>query len=52
MLSKTQVDKLGERLKQSGLSQESDLILLENYRESFAKVYEIELEPNKNGPAE
>jgi len=41
-LSKTQIDKLGERLKIDGHS-EDDLRLLEGYRSSFAAAYESAL---------
>lgn len=37
--SKTQIDRLGERLKQ-GLASESDLRLLDEYRRSFGEAYE------------
>jgi len=38
-LSKTQIDKLGERLRRSDLT-ESDLELLDGYRRSFTEAYE------------
>jgi ppGpp synthetase/RelA/SpoT-type nucleotidyltranferase len=37
--SKTQIDRLGERLKKGGFD-EADLRLLDDYRRSFADVYE------------
>jgi ppGpp synthetase/RelA/SpoT-type nucleotidyltranferase len=39
-MSKTQVDRLGERLK-GGSHAESDLRLLDEYRRSFGEVYEV-----------
>jgi|SRR5208282_696288 len=39
-ISKTQIDRLGERLKESIIS-DDDLRLLDNYRRSFAEGYEI-----------
>ena len=42
-LSKTQIDKLGERLKNAERS-EGDLRLLEGYRSSFSAAYELALE--------
>ena len=39
-ISKTQIDRLGERLKK-GKSSDEDLQLLEQYRQSFATAYEI-----------
>lgn len=38
-LSKTQVDRLGDRLK-GGVHTESDLRLLDDYRRSFGEAYE------------
>src|SRR2546422_4790511 len=38
-LSKTQVDRLGDRLRKGGIS-ETDLRLLDSYRRSFAEAYE------------
>ena len=52
--SKTQIDRLGDRLKRGAL-QKSDLILLDGYRRSFGSAYEsvvqtirdaIDLEPS------
>jgi putative GTP pyrophosphokinase len=39
-LSKTQIDKLGERLKRGNIT-EADLRLLDQYRRSFTEAYEI-----------
>lgn len=39
-ISKSQIDRLGERLKK-GKSSEADLQLLEQYRQSFGAAYEI-----------
>jgi hypothetical protein len=39
-LTKTQIDKLGDRLRQGDVS-EADLILLDAYRRSFSGVYEM-----------
>jgi ppGpp synthetase/RelA/SpoT-type nucleotidyltranferase len=39
-LSKTQIDRLGDRLRE-GSRIESDLILLDDYRQSFGAAYEI-----------
>lgn len=39
-ISNTQIDRLGERLKESIIS-DDDLRLLDNYRRSFAEGYEI-----------
>ncbi len=39
-MSKTQVDRLGERLKKSDIT-DDDLRLLDQYRHSFAEAYEI-----------
>ncbi len=41
-LSKTQIDRLGDRLKK-GLHAESDLRLLDDYRRSFGEAYEAVL---------
>ena len=41
-LSKTQIDRLGERLK-GGSHTESDLRLLDEYRRSFGEAYEAVL---------
>lgn len=38
-ISKTQIDKLGDRLKEGNIT-EADLRLLDEYRRSFAEVYE------------
>ena len=37
--SKTQIDRLGDRLR-NGAFEKSDLILLDSYRRSFGAVYE------------
>ncbi|MCE5231106.1 hypothetical protein LLG95_16135 [bacterium] len=39
ILSKSKIDQLGERLKR-GASSEADLILLDDYRQSFGEAYE------------
>src|SRR4051794_28185530 len=39
-VSKTQVDRLGNRLKSGGITEE-DLRLLDQYRRSFTEVYEM-----------
>lgn len=39
-ISKTQIDRLGDRLKKGNIS-EDDLRLLDQYRRSFAEAYEI-----------
>jgi putative GTP pyrophosphokinase len=55
-LSKTQVDRLGDRLKE-GEPSEADLRLLDEYRRSFGEVYDfvvsairndLHLEPNRS----
>jgi len=38
-ISKTQIDRLGERLKKGNITEE-DLRLLDEYRRSFTKAYE------------
>lgn len=38
-MSKTQIDRLGDRLKEGGVS-DDDLRLLDAYRRSFAETYE------------
>lgn len=39
-LSKTQIDRLGDRLKKGNIS-EADLRLLDQYRRSFSEAYEV-----------
>jgi putative GTP pyrophosphokinase len=39
-ISKTQVDKLGDRLKKGEIT-EADLRLLDDYRRSFSEAYEF-----------
>lgn len=38
--SKTQIDRMGERLK-AGPSSQTDLVLLDGYRRSFSEAYEV-----------
>ena len=42
-LSKSQIDRLGDRLRKGDVS-ESDLRLLEDYRRSFTKSYDYVVE--------
>lgn len=42
-VSKTQIDKLGERLR-AGKQSSEDFLLLESYRQSFAKAFEATID--------
>lgn len=47
MISKTQVDKLGERLRKGDIT-EADLRMLDEYRRSFLEAYEFVLKAIRN----
>jgi hypothetical protein len=40
MMSKTQINKLGDRLRQGNIT-EADLRLLDEYRRTFTDAYEV-----------
>jgi putative GTP pyrophosphokinase len=47
-ISKTQIDRLGDRLK-GGVHTESDLRLLDDYRRSFGEAYEVVIRTIRQG---
>ncbi|MBS1175331.1 MAG: hypothetical protein H6R05_1462 [Burkholderiaceae bacterium] len=50
LLSNSQVDKLGERLKNNAQITETDLRMLDAYRQTFSKAYEFVMKSISNVP--